>query len=64
MGEREEHFVLLQGQFIFLLFHLCKTPFRCAMMDKVRKKNVRNEFRAWEKCCEGESETWLRRSKF
>ena len=61
MGVREEHSVLLQGWFVFLRFHLCKTPFRCAMMYKMRKKNVRNEFRTWRKCCRGESETWLRR---
>ena len=28
-----------------MVFFVCKTPFRCAMMYKMRKKNVRNEFR-------------------
>ena len=29
-----------------MVFFVCKTPFRCAMMYKMRKKNVRNTFRA------------------
>lgn len=43
--------IIIEEDHLRMVFFVCKTPFRCAMMYIVRKKNVRNAFRAWRKCC-------------